>query len=80
MIFGEAHDFRSIDLGRIEQGRGRADGFVIQGDVANDRAGWSVSGVGDVDDDGIDDLIVGAPWNDLGADEPDGGAPTAARI
>ncbi len=77
VIFGQAHDFRTIDLGRIEQGRGRADGFVIQGDVANDRAGWSVSGVGDVDDDGIDDLIVGAPWNDLGADEPDGGAPTA---
>jgi hypothetical protein len=77
VIFGEAHGPGTIDLARLESGRGRADGFIIQGDVANDRAGWSVSDAGDVDGDGVDDLIVGAPWNDLGAiGEPPGGAPT----
>ena len=67
VIFGEAHGPGTIDLARLESGRGRADGFMIQGDVANDRAGWSVSDAGDIDGDGVDDLIVGAPWNDFGA-------------
>ena len=35
-------------------------GFVIQGDTANDRAGFSVSSAGDVNGDGFDDLIIGA--------------------
>ena len=43
-----------------------AQGFIIQGDTANDRAGWSVSRAGDVNGDGFDDLIVGAPFGDDG--------------
>jgi hypothetical protein len=77
VFFGKAHGFRTIDLGKFEAGKGRSDGFIIEGDVANDRAGWSVSRAGDVDGDGVDDLIVGAPWNDLGAiGEPPSGFPT----
>ena len=37
-----------------------ADGFIIQGDAAGDEAGRVVAAAGDVNGDGIDDLIVGA--------------------
>ena len=37
-----------------------AEGFVLQGDRAFDQLGWSVSGAGDINGDGLDDLIVGA--------------------
>jgi hypothetical protein len=37
------------------------NGFNITGVRANDWSGWSVSSVGDVNGDGINDLIIGAP-------------------
>lgn len=38
------------------------NGFVINGIDANDRSGVSVSGAGDINGDGLDDLIIGAPY------------------
>ena len=57
MIFGRAGVTRGlIDLTNFVD----ADGFIIQGDAAGDEAGRVVAAAGDVNGDGIDDLIVGA--------------------
>ncbi len=37
-----------------------ATGVVINGATAGDESGYSVNGVGDLNDDGIDDLVIGA--------------------
>ena len=39
-------------------------GTVLSGAVAGDRFGWAISAAGDMDRDGIDDFVVGAPYND----------------
>jgi hypothetical protein len=41
-------------------------GFVLTGIDAGDLSGYSVSAAGDVNGDGIDDLIVGASWAESG--------------
>jgi len=40
------------------------DGFRIDGESLLDRFGWSVSGAGDVNGDGFDDLIIGGVYDD----------------
>ncbi|MFK7957012.1 MAG: integrin alpha [Lysobacterales bacterium] len=47
----------AIDLDQISS----VDGFVIYGHIEDERVGRSVSGAGDINGDGIDDVIVGAP-------------------
>lgn len=46
-----------------------SNGFVINGIADGDQAGWAVSGLGDINDDDIDDLIIGARFanDDKGA-------------
>jgi len=69
VIFGKETGFGTIDLGA---GLAATDGFEIVGDAASDRLGGrnigarSVSGAGDVNGDGFDDIIVGADENDSG--------------
>ncbi len=43
---------------------GSADSFY--GEAADDGAGWAVAGAGDVDGDGLDDVLIGAYGNDDG--------------
>jgi len=58
VVFGKAGGFgASIDLAAVARGEG---GFVIRGEDAGDKAGFSVDSAGDVNGDGFDDLIVGA--------------------
>ena len=40
--------------------------YVFTGEAGDDRFGWSVASAGDVDNDGFDDIIVGAWLNDAG--------------
>ena len=76
VVFGTASGFgtnvggrRVIDLISLSAD----EGFIIQGDAAGDAAGLSVASAGDVNGDGFDDLIVGAPLgNDAGADTGEG--------
>ena len=48
----------AIDLAAVAAGTG---GFVIHGEEAGDFSGFSVSSAGDINGDGFDDLIIGAP-------------------
>ncbi|RJF88872.1 hypothetical protein D3874_19385 [Oleomonas cavernae] len=72
VVFGAAGGFGSavggrqvIDLTSFSA----AQGFIIQGDTANDYAGHGVSAAGDVNGDGLGDLIVGAHGGDDGGSE-----------
>jgi len=64
VIFGKASGFGTIDLTGLASRP--AEGFIIRGDNAYDNAGYSVSSAGDVNGDGFDDLLIGAPGNEDG--------------
>ncbi|EDX84665.1 FG-GAP repeat domain protein [Synechococcus sp. PCC 7335] len=55
VVFGSSTGFgATLDLSSLDG----SNGFVINGISAADLSGFSVSGAGDVNDDGIDDIIV----------------------
>jgi hypothetical protein len=58
VLYGHAGGFAAmVDVSQITG----SVGFVISGHALNDQAGWSVSGAGDIDGDGLDDLLVASP-------------------
>lgn len=61
VVFGSSSGFdASFDVADLDG----TNGFVINGNNAYDYSGMSVSSAGDINGDGIDDLIIGAPWAD----------------
>ena len=60
VIFGRPGAPSNMDLANLAP----SQGFVIRGDNAEDQAGVSVSAAGDLNQDGYDDLIVGASLHD----------------
>ncbi|MEO1792325.1 MAG: cadherin-like domain-containing protein, partial [Cyanobacteria bacterium J06629_19] len=83
VVFGSDEPFSAaVELSSLDG----SNGFVLSGIAAGDSSGFSVSGVGDINGDGLDDLIVGANRADpngsqsgasyvvFGSDEPFGAA------
>ncbi|MEM9119176.1 MAG: hypothetical protein AAGD09_15030 [Cyanobacteria bacterium P01_F01_bin.56] len=57
VVFGSNSSFgASLELSALDG----SNGFVINGIDADDRSGASVSGAGDINGDGLDDLIIGS--------------------
>jgi methionine-rich copper-binding protein CopC len=63
VVFGKTSS-TEVNLSAVAAGNG---GFVINGQGASDNSGLSVSAAGDVNGDGLDDLIVGARLSDPAA-------------
>ncbi len=61
VIYGTTDPRGNLDLTGLDA----ADGFIIQGSLPGDQAGHAVTSGGDVNGDGIDDIIVGAPLGDV---------------
>jgi Ca2+-binding RTX toxin-like protein len=59
VVFGKATG-NAVDLWALNG----SNGFQLSGDAASDFSGLAVSGAGDVNGDGYDDLLVGAPGAD----------------
>jgi Ca2+-binding RTX toxin-like protein len=73
VVFGKA-DGAKVELSDIELGTSEG-GFVINGVAEFDQSGFSVSSAGDVNGDGLDDLIVGAQ-----SDDPNGNSNSGASF
>jgi hypothetical protein len=59
VVFGKDTAFdAAIDLADLDG----SDGFVFNGIDESDYSGWSVSTAGDVNGDGIDDILIGAAY------------------
>ena len=63
VVFGRSGN-AAIELSAIAAGVG---GFVINGQCAGDASGASVAAAGDVNGDGLADLVIGAPHGDPAA-------------
>lgn len=64
VVFGHSGAFpAALELSALQSANGGdgSQGFVLNGAIAGQYSGYSVGAAGDVNGDGIDDVIVGAP-------------------
>ena len=75
IAFPEHINFASAMIREDPSTRGLSplSGFLIPGEEGEDEFGASVAGLGDVNGDGIDDFVVGAPGADSGGGHSDAG-------
>jgi VCBS repeat-containing protein len=66
VVYGKSNT-TAINLSAVAAGTG---GYVIKGSGVSDYSGTSVSNAGDVNGDGIADLIVGAPYAEVSTSFP----------
>ncbi|OYU61833.1 MAG: hypothetical protein CFE30_12920 [Bradyrhizobium sp. PARBB1] len=64
VVFGKA-DGVTVELSDLINGLG---GFLIKGEYDDDHAGFAVSGLGDINGDGFDDILVSSPGYDVDDD------------
>jgi len=65
VVFGSDQGFPSnLDLSTLNG----TNGFALNGELAGTQFGWPVSGAGDINDDGFDDLAIGAFFADFNGD------------
>ena len=65
LLFGTDQGFAAnINLGRLD---GKS-GFALDGTAAGDAAGYAVAGAGDLNNDGLADVVIGAPGADPNGD------------
>lgn len=60
LVYGSGNSISSVDLEQLNFGLG---GFKISGAAEFDEAGFSVAAAGDVNGDGLDDFLIGAPFD-----------------
>lgn len=63
--FETANGLATCGVVRVHSGKTGATLFKWSGFAANDEFGWSIDGPGDVDFDGIPDVLIGAPASDV---------------
>jgi hypothetical protein len=68
VIVGDLSDAAGLNCGRVYVYSGKTGAMLhtFTGAAANDQLGYSVANAGDLNNDGYDDIIAGAPYNDAG--------------
>ena len=68
VIFGKNENDSDADFSNIRVNHlAASSGFKVEGISAGDQFGYSVSGVGDINGDGIDDFAIGSISRDIGS-------------